>query len=113
MARRICSALALGGRSCYRDWHDIPVASERVANLEITPNQRLARLGGPDCFARELLQLFDFFDKYNEEAQKREIRAKHGFRLFSMLNTVNAEKGGIAEVVQVNQSCGRNRRTAA
>jgi hypothetical protein len=46
MARRICSALALGGRSCYRDWHDIPVASERVANLEITPNQRLARLGG-------------------------------------------------------------------
>jgi hypothetical protein len=32
---------------------------------------------------------------------------------FSMLNTVNAEMGGIAALVQVNQSCSRNRRTAA
>jgi hypothetical protein len=39
--------------------------------------------------------------------------AKHGVRLFSMLNTVNAEMGGIAALVQVNQSCSRNRRTAA
>ncbi len=46
-----CSALGLGGRSCYRDWHNIPVASERVANFETTPDQRLARLGVPDCFA--------------------------------------------------------------
>jgi hypothetical protein len=32
---------------------------------------------------------------------------------FSMLNTVNAEMGCIVALVQVNQSCSRNRRTAA
>ena len=62
MARRICSALALGGCSCYRDWHHVPVASERVANIETTPNRRIARLGVPDCFSKELLQLFKILD---------------------------------------------------
>jgi len=69
MAHRICSVLGLGGRSSYRDWYDVLVAHERWANLETTPNQRIARLGVPDCFDKELLQLLilDFDLGFNQQ----------------------------------------------
>jgi hypothetical protein len=45
-------------------------------------------------------------------ARQLALQPVHG-AFFSMLSTVNAEMGGIAALVQVNQSYGRNRRTAA
>ena len=46
-----CSVLGLGGRSSYRDWHNVLVAPERSAHRD-GARRRIAQLVGPDSFGR-------------------------------------------------------------